>query len=268
MMAIAPCPCGDTGGPHACVGAFSMPGCKQIAPGPSCGGRGLFVVHGRGCGSPRSRGEQACAVPRLLQSNGSSPRVRGTGGPSPGASSRTLDHPRWRGEQSVPRPESLPEFRIISAYAGNSRTVSRSSLRDTGSSPLSRGASTLPGRVSSEVMGHPRRCGEQSVRDLEFPPKSGIIPAGAGNTGPYARSLLQALGHPRYAGSMDPFRRTLCRGPNGIRRRSGKSTPTRRPPRRRWTRRPMRGWRSCPRRPRGAPRGPRRWRRRPRTCRP
>lgn len=173
-----------------------MPGCKQIAPGPSCGGRGLFVVHGRGMRvAPLARGAglRRSATPPELRVI---PAMRGTGGPSSGIASGVQDHPRCRGEHRPCLAESPPKSGVIPADAGSSRSVTRSYLQGHGSSPQVRGTlDRMPG-VSSKHWVIPAMRGAWTLSEEPSAVVQMVSGGGQGSQRP--------IGHasPRWTGTM------------------------------------------------------------------
>ena len=119
---------------------------------------------------------------RLLAGMGSSPHTRGA---RPGAPPRLRpagDHPRIRGEHTVPVLWQLDHLGIIPAYAGSTGTLSRSIPRCQGSSPHTRGAPGIHRSSASACRDHPRIRGEHSDAHTTEGAPTGIIPAYAGST--------------------------------------------------------------------------------------
>ena len=149
---------------------------------------------------PRVGGEHSIYQGIYIYRCGSSPRARGTLlGPaqpmvyvSPGSS------PRGRGTRFAPRPHA-PQYRIIPAWAGNTRGIVG---------------------VAAVITDHPRVGGEHSVRGLLNDIKDGssprgrgthagrdfgrhrqrIIPAWAGNTSQVSALPRDQTDHPRVGG--------------------------------------------------------------------
>ena len=169
--------------------------------------------HPRGCGEkgPRAR--------RVRSGGGSSPRVRGEAaqlaraqhlpGIIPAGAGRSRRHREGarRGEGSSPR------------VRGEAEAAARLAA-PTGIIPAGAGRSSCPGRWRGSTGDHPRGCGEKSSACFRTAPspgssprvrgeacrsgfqhrQDGIIPAGAGRSGPRRRERAPSRDHPRGCG--------------------------------------------------------------------
>ena len=120
----------------------------------------------------------SCTMPR----EGSSPHTRGAPERPIGTSPTRRDHPRIRGEHSLPEDALAHGVGIIPAYAGSTAVMYRSQVMATGSSPHTRGARRPRGRCRWRRGDHPRIRGEHGEEAADEGREGGIIPAYAGST--------------------------------------------------------------------------------------
>ena len=208
---------------------------------PACAGSTSAAdLPTKGCGDhPRVRGEHEPVQPLRGECMGSSPRARGAqfgnalgvapvgiipacAGSTCGRgrrAPRTPDHPRVRGEHSIPRPLSAPTPGssprargapgvavhplltpgIIPACAGSTRRTPRPSLRAR-DHPRVRGEHVGVVAVGQEEEGSSPRARGARRRGCSRPGGGGIIPACAGSTtSPDVREHL-IQDHPRVRG--------------------------------------------------------------------
>ena len=169
---------------------------------------------------PRIRGEHRNPVRFSIRSDGSSPHTRGAHAVgardlpdagiipayagstvrTPSAMSRRVDHPRIRGEHSLPAPAD-PRSRGSSPHTRGARTNPLARFKRGRIIPAYAGSTPFTASPPRTVRDHPRIRGEHAMRRCETGRTRGSSPHTRGAQARQERRRLRRRIIPAYAGS-------------------------------------------------------------------
>ena len=149
---------------------------------------------------PAYAGSTASPSARPMSREGSSPHTRGAPNAAHGKPSGLRDHPRIRGEHSLPYRHPTRLSGIIPAYAGSTFETTTPARASAGSSPHTRGAPRTVTSAARAPADHPRIRGEHDTCARARRLREGSSPHTRGAPRTRPPSTWWAKDHPRIRG--------------------------------------------------------------------